>query len=295
VPDGFPTTVDLTSGEQAMRVRNVTTVLGLGALVLVCLTAEPASAQFQPGYAGPANYPAGPTVVYGRGSVSLTGPGTAYYPAGPTVYGQSWQPGSYGAPSYWPGMAYGPGQAYAPSMYQPQATYQAQPMYQTQATYQTQPGYQAQPMYQSQPYAYQAPGAPCPPAQPISPSALTATPPQAMPSGAPGAATAQPGTTTPLSGIMVNAQDDFFQPKTLTIQPGATVTWVNRGQHAHTVTFDVGRDSGDIAPGGSFSATFPHAGTYTYYCRHHKDMRATIVVGQNGGSGSTGGSTGTRY
>ena len=70
---------------------------------------------------------------------------------------------------------------------------------------------------------------------------------------------------------------------------------MNRGQHAHTVTFDVGRDSGDIAPGGSFSATFPHAGTYHYHCHHHKDMKGTVVVGQGSGAGGAGSSTGAKY
>lgn len=233
-----------------MRVRNVTTVLGIGAFVFLCLTPELAQAQLRMGYSGPGNYQ-----------------------AGPAVYGQSLQPGYYGSPSYWPGTAYGPGVSYGPgTSYAPGVSYGA-------------------PMYQPQPYAYQpaAPGG-CPPAQPISPSALTSAPPQAMPSPATGSATTPSAATH-----AVAANDDTFEPKTLTIQPGATVTWTNRGQHAHTVTFEgVGVDSADIQPGGSFSATFPHAGTYNYYCRHHKDMRATIVVSQDGGTGGTGG-TGAKY
>jgi plastocyanin len=175
-------------------------------------------------------------------------------------------------------MAYGPGQYDAPPMYQ------------------------SQPMYQPQQYGYQSPGAPCPPAQPISPSALSSTPPQAMPGAASGGTAPQPmpggpGTTPaqPAATHTVTAQDDLFEPKTLNIQPGATVTWVNRGKHAHTVTFDVGRDSGDIVPGGSFSATFPHAGTYQYHCHHHPDMKGTVVVGQTSGSGSAGSTTGAKY
>jgi plastocyanin len=243
-----------------MRVRYVTTVLGLGAFALLCLVPEPAQAQlFRRGNSGP-----------------------TYYPSGP-AYGQPWQPGYYGSPSYWPGSTYGPGVTYgmgtvplpgraggADMPYAPGVPYGA-------------------PMYQPQPYAYPPSTAPCPPGQPISPSALTSPPPQSMPSAAPGAAPVQPAATH-----TVNAQDDVFEPKTLTIQPGATVTWVNRGQHAHTVTFDVGRDSGDIAPGGSFSATFPHAGTYRYHCHHHPDMTGTVVVGEDGG-GKSGGSSGQRY
>jgi plastocyanin len=258
-----------------MRVRYVTTVLGLGAFALLCLVPEPAQAQlFRRGNSGP-----------------------TYYPSGP-AYGQSWQPGYYGSPSYWPGSTYGPGVSYGPGVTYGMGTVplpgragDAGMSYAPGASY-------GAPMYQPQPYAYPMSTAPCPPGQPIAPSALTSPPPQAMPSTTPGTAPAQPGTTPPQSSHTVSAQDDVFEPKTLTIQPGATVTWVNRGQHAHTVTFDVGRDSGDIAPGGSFSATFPHAGTYQYHCHHHPDMKGTIIVGEStgaGGKGKTGDDAGTRY
>jgi plastocyanin len=260
-----------------MRVRNVFTFLGLGAFVLVCLAPEPAQAQ-----------------LFRRGSSS-----PSYYPSAP-AYGQPWQPGSYGSPSYWPGSTYGPGMSYTPGVSYgtgtiplPDRAGGAGMSYAPGMSYGT-------PMYQGQPYGYPPSTAPCPPGQPISPSALTSTPPQAMPGAAPGSAPAQPGTTSPQpgTGLTVNAQDDIFVPKTLTIQPGATVTWVNRGQHAHTVTFDVGRDSGDIAPGGSFSATFPHSGTYNYHCHHHPDMKGTVIVGEASGTdgkGKTGDSSGAKY
>ena len=257
-----------------MRVRNVFTVLGLGAIVLVCLAPEPAQAQ-----------------LLRRGNSA-----PSYYPAGP-MYGQSWQPGSYGSPSYWPGSTYGPGVSYGPGMsYPPGVSYGTGTLPLPDRAGGAGMSY-GTPMYQGQPYGYPPSTAPCPPGQPISPSALTSTPPQAMP----GAATAQPGTTTPQqtgTTHTVNVQDNSYESNSLTVQPGATVTWVNRGQHAHTVTFDVGRDSGDVAPGGSFSATFPHAGTYTYHCHHHPDMKGTVVVGEGsgtGGQGKSGGSTGTKY
>jgi plastocyanin len=49
-------------------------------------------------------------------------------------------------------------------------------------------------------------------------------------------------------------------------------------------------DSGDLAPGASYSATFTRPGTYYYYCRHHTNdkMQGAIVV-ENGpakGNGS---------
>jgi len=247
----------------------VTTVLGLGAFALLCLAPDAAQAQRRMGYSGP-----------------------GYYPSGPTVFGQNLQPGYfggsyggyYGTPQYYgpgvsygTGMPYGTGASYAPQMYQAQP-YASQPYANATQPYVNQP-YAYQP-YANQQYGYQpyATGG-CPPGQPLSPSAMAGTAPQSMPSATTGSATGQTATAS-----TVSAQDDTFEPMTLTIQQGATVTWTNRGQHVHTVTFDVGRDSGDLPPGGSFSATFPHAGTYRYHCHHHPDMKGTVTV-QGGGSG----------
>lgn len=102
--------------------------------------------------------------------------------------------------------------------------------------------------------------------------------------------------------IVIRAYDDYFQPKVSKIPPGTTVHWVNYGKHDHTVTFGDGYlDSGDIAPGGTYTATFEHPGTYQYFCRHHQGMRATLVVGKGGGpvepysSGPYGGSRPSGY
>ena len=37
-------------------------------------------------------------------------------------------------------------------------------------------------------------------------------------------------------------------------------------------------DSGDIQPGKEFIATFTKPGTFEYYCKHHPDMKGTIIV-----------------
>jgi plastocyanin len=77
----------------------------------------------------------------------------------------------------------------------------------------------------------------------------------------------------------VTLADNRFEPATITVAPGTTVRWVNYGSHKHTVTSATGAwDSGDLAPGQVYSATFTKAGTYEYFCRHHKDMRGSIVV-----------------
>jgi len=101
------------------------------------------------------------------------------------------------------------------------------------------------------------------------------------------------GLGTDSATVTVDIQDNAFRPERISVRPGATVRWVNDGQHAHTVTAQDGRwDSGDIAPGASYSQTFRSPGTYDYYCRHHKGMKGTVVVGDaagaNGGTRSPG-------
>jgi len=91
----------------------------------------------------------------------------------------------------------------------------------------------------------------------------------------------------PAPTVTVGAYDDYFRPKTVNVQPGTTVRWVNNGKHIHTVTSKDGRwDSGDIPPGASYTVTFQRPGTYPYYCRHHMQMEGTVVVGPGGGGGS---------
>jgi len=72
-----------------------------------------------------------------------------------------------------------------------------------------------------------------------------------------------------------------FAPATLRVARGATLTWTNTDSVPHTVTAADRRwDSGDIQPGGSFSATVDAPGTYRYACAIHPFMQAVIVVGE---------------
>ncbi len=77
----------------------------------------------------------------------------------------------------------------------------------------------------------------------------------------------------------VNIGDDFFNPSSLTVAAGSTVTWTNRGNRSHSVTSDQGAfDSGNLNPGGTFSFTFKDKGTFSYHCHFHSGMNAKIIV-----------------
>src|SRR5690606_21106898 len=86
-------------------------------------------------------------------------------------------------------------------------------------------------------------------------------------------------TSTPETGSTVTIDNFALSPTTLTVGAGTTVTWVNNDTAAHTVTADDGSfDSGNLAPGDSFTHTFDSAGSFSYHCNYHPNMVATVVV-----------------
>lgn len=77
----------------------------------------------------------------------------------------------------------------------------------------------------------------------------------------------------------ISINDGTFEPATLTLQPGQTVKWTNNGKKPHTVTSDKGDwGSPELTPGQTFTATFTKVGEFSYYCKLHPDMKATISV-----------------
>ncbi len=87
------------------------------------------------------------------------------------------------------------------------------------------------------------------------------------------------GTPAAASAGAVTISSAGFQPNPLQIKVGATVTWTNTDSTAHTVTSDAGLfDSGPINPGGTFSFTFPQAGTFSYHSTGNAAMVGSITV-----------------
>ena len=71
-----------------------------------------------------------------------------------------------------------------------------------------------------------------------------------------------------------------FNPSTLTVSAGTTVTWTNEDSVPHTVISDTGNEiaSGTLSTGQSYTHTFNTAGTFSYHCSIHPSMKAQIVV-----------------
>ena len=81
---------------------------------------------------------------------------------------------------------------------------------------------------------------------------------------------------------IVAIKDLSFQPDSIKVPPGATVTWVNCepfGVEPHTTTSDGAVwNSPDINPGQRFSQTFPTQGSFPYHCTPHPFMLGKVVV-----------------
>jgi plastocyanin len=99
---------------------------------------------------------------------------------------------------------------------------------------------------------------------------------------------------------VVGAQFSAFayDPKTVTVHVGDTVRWVNKSSapEGHTVTGH-GLDSGTLHQGDDYSFKFTKAGTYSYLCAFHSNMKGKVKVlasssGGSGGRSSGGGSGG---
>jgi plastocyanin len=77
----------------------------------------------------------------------------------------------------------------------------------------------------------------------------------------------------------IGIQNFKFDPPTITVPAGTTVTWINRDDSVHTVTSEDGRlASAGLNHGEQFSYRFTVPGTYAYHCALHPHMMARIVV-----------------
>ena len=82
------------------------------------------------------------------------------------------------------------------------------------------------------------------------------------------------------TGTQIMVKDFMFQPTSLQVKAGSTVTWLNKDEEPHTVISDTGLfHSGAIDTNESFSFKFDKAGTYHFTCSIHPRMVGTIVVG----------------
>ncbi|MGH2764946.1 MAG: cupredoxin domain-containing protein [Actinomycetota bacterium] len=93
-------------------------------------------------------------------------------------------------------------------------------------------------------------------------------------------ASAAPAAGGATPAARVKARDNAFKPRTITVERGTRVRWVNRGSNPHTTTSTKGQWDKDIPVGGSAGKVFRKRGTFRYICTIHVDqgMRGKVVV-----------------
>jgi plastocyanin len=84
---------------------------------------------------------------------------------------------------------------------------------------------------------------------------------------------------TPAEPDQVLIEGFAFDPGTITVTPGTTVTWTNQDPTEHTVTAKDGSFTSEPLPSGKgYRVTFDQAGTFAYTCAIHPTMTGTIEV-----------------
>lgn len=85
----------------------------------------------------------------------------------------------------------------------------------------------------------------------------------------------------PVATAQVNLPPSYrFEPASITVPDGTTVTWTNNDHFTHNVRLiDDGGDVLELAPGESVSFTFTGPGEHRYDCSFHPtDMTGAVVV-----------------
>jgi plastocyanin len=94
-----------------------------------------------------------------------------------------------------------------------------------------------------------------------------------------GSASTAAAPATAESTDMIDIADFKYMPEAVTVTAGTKVTWTNSDDAAHTATADDGSfDTGDLDQGDSKAITLDEPGTYSYFCRFHPFMKATVEV-----------------
>jgi LPXTG-motif cell wall-anchored protein len=121
-------------------------------------------------------------------------------------------------------------------------------------------------------------------------AAPVAKPPPAR-GAAPAPAPAPKPVAAPAGAGSVTIRDFSFGPASVTVTAGDTVSWTNSGPSQHTATGS-GFDTGTLSKGQTGSHRFAQAGTFSYVCSIHPNMKGSVkvVAASSGGSGSGSGS-----
>lgn len=88
-------------------------------------------------------------------------------------------------------------------------------------------------------------------------------------------------TTSGEAQSQIEIKNFSFNPSSVTVKTGTTVTWVNNDSVPHDITNDPDGSkfkSQTLQQGENFKFTFDTAGTFPYYCGIHPSMQGTVIV-----------------
>ena len=77
---------------------------------------------------------------------------------------------------------------------------------------------------------------------------------------------------------VVTIENMRYEPATLVVKKGDSITWVNKDIFPHTVTAAGKFDSKSIAANASWSYRANSAGEFPYICTLHPNMKGTLKV-----------------
>jgi plastocyanin len=91
------------------------------------------------------------------------------------------------------------------------------------------------------------------------------------------------GAGEPVATSTVNLPPSYrFEPASITVPAGTTVTWTNNDNFTHSVQFKDGALPTEpmlMKPGASATFAFTSAGTFHYQCSlHPQNMQGTVTV-----------------
>jgi len=77
----------------------------------------------------------------------------------------------------------------------------------------------------------------------------------------------------------VRIRDMQFQPSSVRLKVGDSITWTNGDDRDHNVSAaDRSFDSGNLKQGASYTFRFTKAGSFDYSCSYHPRMRGSVQV-----------------
>jgi plastocyanin len=87
------------------------------------------------------------------------------------------------------------------------------------------------------------------------------------------------GSSTAGKNYLVVIAGAAFEPKSLVVRSGDSVTWINNDIVPHTATADDGSwDTGLLNSGEEKSIVFSDAQSSAYICTYHPSMQASLQV-----------------